>query len=91
MADGNFIIYFSDGALTYSDKRKGTWYTINPVGVKRIRREKDGIVSDEVQRLKIETKIDPETSFPARMNEEDVERIAERRRSGAIFKKPYAG
>jgi len=25
------------------------------------------------------------------MNEEDVERIAERRRSGAIFKKPYAG
>ena len=36
-------------------------------------------------------KIDPETSFPARMNEEDVERIAERRRSGAIFKKPYAG
>jgi hypothetical protein len=36
-------------------------------------------------------KIDPATSFPAPMNEEDVERIAERRRSGAIFKKPYAG
>lgn len=36
-------------------------------------------------------KIDPATSFPAPMNEDDVERIAERRRSGAIFKKPYAG
>lgn len=36
-------------------------------------------------------KIDPQTSFPERMSDEDVERIAERRRSGAIFKKPYAG
>lgn len=72
MADGNFIIYFSDGALTYSDKRKGTWYTINPVGVKRIRKEKDGIVTDEVQRLKIETKIDPETSAELKIREDGV-------------------
>jgi hypothetical protein len=35
MADGNFLIYFSDGTLTYSDKRKGIWYTINPVGEER--------------------------------------------------------
>lgn len=48
MADGNLIIYFSDGALTYSDKRKGIWYTINQNGVKRVRKEKDGLVSDEV-------------------------------------------
>ena len=53
MADGNFIIYFADGTLTYSDKRKGLWYTINPVGVKRVRKIKDGIISDEMQRLHI--------------------------------------
>lgn len=34
-------------------------------------------------------KIDPETSDPVPMSEEERERIAERRRSGAIFKKPY--
>jgi UPF0176 protein len=34
-------------------------------------------------------KIDPETSFPAPMSEDEIEKIAERRRSGAIFKKPY--
>lgn len=34
-------------------------------------------------------KIDPETSNPKRMTDDEVERIAERRRSGAIFKKPY--
>jgi len=34
-------------------------------------------------------KIDPETSYPQRMSEDEIEKIAERRRSGAIFKKPY--
>ncbi|MEM8866629.1 MAG: rhodanese-related sulfurtransferase [Verrucomicrobiota bacterium] len=34
-------------------------------------------------------KIDPETSHPEPMNEEEIEHITERRRSGAIFKKPY--
>jgi len=38
MADGNFITYFPDGSLTFSDKRKGIWFTINPKGVKRVRR-----------------------------------------------------
>jgi hypothetical protein len=72
MADGNLIIYFSDGALTYSDKRKGIWYTINQNGVKRIRKEKDGLVNDEVQRLKIETKIDPETNATLKIREDGV-------------------
>ncbi|MFP4261026.1 MAG: rhodanese-related sulfurtransferase [Opitutales bacterium] len=36
-------------------------------------------------------KIDPETSDPVQMAEEERERITERRRSGAIFKKPYTG
>lgn len=34
-------------------------------------------------------KIDPETSNPKPMSEDEIEHIAERRRSGAIFKKPY--
>ena len=34
-------------------------------------------------------KIDPATSMPKRMSEDEIEQIAERRRSGAIFKKPY--
>ena len=44
MADGNFIIYFVDGSLTYSDKRRGLWYTINPQGIKRVRRVKERVV-----------------------------------------------
>ena len=34
-------------------------------------------------------KIDPETGQPKPMSEGEIEKIAERRRSGAIFKKPY--
>ena len=34
-------------------------------------------------------KIDPLTNMPERMNANEVEKIADRRRSGAIFKKPY--
>lgn len=34
-------------------------------------------------------KIDPETNLPEPMIEAEVEKIADRRRSGAIFKKPY--
>lgn len=36
-------------------------------------------------------KINPQTGDPEPMSEDDVERIAVRRRSGAIFNKPYAG
>ena len=34
-------------------------------------------------------KIDPKTGDPERMSEEEIEKIAERRRSGALFNKPY--
>jgi UPF0176 protein len=34
-------------------------------------------------------KIDPESNMPERMNPNEVEKINERRKSGAIFKKPY--
>ena len=54
MGDGNFIIYYVDGSITYSDKRRGIWYTINAAGVKRVRKLKDRTVTDEMERLKIE-------------------------------------
>lgn len=72
MADNNFIIYYPDGSLTYSDKRKATWYTVNPKGVKRVRKITDGIVKDEVTRLKIQTKIDPETNASLKIREDGV-------------------
>lgn len=72
MGDGNFIIYFSDGSLTYSDKRRGVWYTINPSGVKRIRKVQGGIVEDDVKRLKVQTKIDPETNATLKIREDGV-------------------
>ncbi|MEC8329693.1 MAG: rhodanese-related sulfurtransferase [Verrucomicrobiota bacterium] len=34
-------------------------------------------------------KIDPKSNMPEPMNPSEIEKIAERRRSGAIFKKPY--
>jgi hypothetical protein len=34
-------------------------------------------------------KIDPQTGDPKRMSDDEIDKIAERRRSGAIFKKPY--
>ena len=72
MADGNFIIYYVDGAITHSDKRRGVWYTINAAGVKRVRRVKDRIVQDEMERLKIDTKIDPETNAKLQIREDGV-------------------
>ena len=72
MADGNFVIYYGDGAITYSDKRRGIWYTINAAGVKRVRRVKDRIVQDEMERLKIDTKIDPETNAKLQIREDGV-------------------
>lgn len=72
MADGNFIIYFSDGSLTYSNQRHGVWYTINPAGVKRVRKIKDGVISDEMKRLNIQTKIDPETNATLKIREDGV-------------------
>jgi hypothetical protein len=72
MGDGNFIIYFKDGSITSSDKRRGIWYTINSKGVKRIRKIKDRIIYDDLQRLKIETKIDPETNAKLQIREDGV-------------------
>jgi hypothetical protein len=46
-------IYYPDGTVTITDKRKGVWYTINTVGIKRVRKLKDNLVYDEPKRLKI--------------------------------------
>jgi len=44
LEDGNFIIYMVDGTITYSDKRRGIWYTISLAGVKRERKIKNRII-----------------------------------------------
>jgi hypothetical protein len=31
-------MFFPDGAITFTDKRKGIWYTVNSRGVKRVRK-----------------------------------------------------
>ena len=75
MADGNFIIYYQDGTLTYSDIRKKLWYIINSNGVKRVRRIQDGTISDELDRLKIITKVDPETNATLSIREDKVLKV----------------
>lgn len=72
MADGNIIIYFSDGSITSSDKRRGIWYTVNAQGVKRSRKLKGRIISDVETRLKTRTKIDPETNATLKIREDGV-------------------
>jgi hypothetical protein len=72
MADGNFILYFPDGTLTYSDNRKKVWYTINRLGVKRARKLQDGTLTDELERLKTVTKVDPETNATLHIREDRV-------------------
>jgi hypothetical protein len=51
LEDGNFIIYMVDGTITYSDKRRGIWYTISLAGVKRERKIKNRIIKDEHEKL----------------------------------------
>lgn len=65
-------IYFPDGSFTYTDKRKGVWFTINSKGIKRVRKLKDNLVYDEPKRLKISEKIDPETNAVIRVREDGV-------------------
>jgi len=72
MADGNFIIYYGDGAITHSDKRRGVWYTVNAAGVKRVRKLKGRIVTDEETRLRTQVKVDPETNATLQIREDGV-------------------
>lgn len=72
MADGNFIVYFSDGAITQSDKRRGIWSTVNAAGIRRVRKVKDRTVADDMTPLKIDTKIDPETNATVKIREDGV-------------------
>ena len=70
--DDNFIVYFPDGSITQSDKRRGLWYTVNSKGIKRTRRVKDGIISDDEMKLRAETKVDPETNASLLIREDGV-------------------
>ena len=72
MADGNIIVYFSDGSCTHSDKRRGIWYTVNAHGVKRVRKLKGRVIVDEEKRLETRTKVDPETNATLKIREDGV-------------------
>ena len=65
-------IYYPDSTVTHTDKRKGVWYTVNPNGVKRVRKLKDNLVYDEPKKLKIQEKIDPETNAVVKVREDSV-------------------
>ena len=62
LRDGNSIIYFPDGTITETDIRRGIWRTTNHLGVVRERNVRTGAVKDELERLEIHEKIDPETN-----------------------------
>jgi len=49
-------IFYPDGTITTTDKRKGVWFTVNSLGVKRVRKLQDNLVYDEPKRLKITEK-----------------------------------
>jgi hypothetical protein len=70
--DGNFSIYYPDGTITYTDKRKGLWFTVNNKGIKRVRKLKDNVLYDEPKRLKMSEMIDPETNATIRIREDGV-------------------
>jgi len=72
LEDDNIVIYYPDGTITSSDKRRGLWYTTNPQGVKRVRKIRDRVIYDEELKLKTETKIDPETSATLNVREDGV-------------------
>lgn len=65
-------ILYPDGGVTYTDKRKGVWFTINAKGVKRVRKLQDNLVYDEPRRLKISERLDPETSAQISVREDGV-------------------
>jgi hypothetical protein len=61
LADGNQILCFSDGTITYTDLRRGIWKTINDKGIVRERNLRNGVVQDQVVKLESTHKVDPET------------------------------
>lgn len=70
--DGNMQIFYPDGTITTTDKRKGLWVTVNPKGIKRVRKLQDNLVYDEPKKLKINDKLDPETSAQIKVREDGV-------------------
>ena len=62
LKDGNQIIYLRDGTITKTDHRRGIWTTINDKGVVRERNLRTGVVRDDINRLQVNRKTDPETA-----------------------------
>ena len=75
LSDGNQVIYFPDGTITATDHRRGIWRTTNHLGVVRERSVRTGVVKDEVARLSIHEKVDPETNAVVQIREDGLLRV----------------
>lgn len=75
LKDGNQIIYLKDGTITKTDHRRGVWTTTNALGVVRERNLRTGVVKDEVTRLQINKKVDPETAAVVNIREDGFLKI----------------
>lgn len=64
-----------DGTITKTDHRRGTWTTTNAIGVVRERNLRTGVVKDEVARLQINKKVDPETGAVVNIREDGLLKI----------------
>ena len=74
-SDGNQVIYFPDGTITATDHRRGIWKTTNHLGVVRERNVRTGVVKDEMARLSIHEKVDPETNAVVQIREDGLLRV----------------
>ena len=64
-----------DGTITKTDHRRGIWTTTNSVGVVRQRNLRTGIVKDDIARLQINKKVDPETGATLNIREDGFLKI----------------
>lgn len=72
MQDENIMILFADGTVTYTDKRKGIWATINTKGIRRVRKINEREVYDHKTLIEMNEKIDPETNSTIQTRKDGV-------------------
>jgi hypothetical protein len=64
-----------DGTITKTDHRRGIWTTINALGVVRERNLRTKVIKDEITRLSINKKVDPETAAVINIREDGFLKI----------------
>lgn len=64
-----------DGTITKTDHRRGIWTTINPLGIMRERNLRTQLITDHVEHLSSQQKIDPETGALITIREDNFLKI----------------